>query len=131
MPKIHCHITSNGRSEVQDLYDASTMTMKANFTVALEFLQDQPREAWTRPSAAKLNKAPKGGFRDYFEIRFKSEGVQQRPIGYFGPKPNQFTVLVWAIEKGGKFVPSNWRSIADTRRKAIESGEASAKEFQC
>ena len=131
MPKIYSHVSATGRNELQNEYNASTLTMQASFTVALDFLHDQPRANWTRPSAAQLTKVGKGEFRDYFEIRFRAESAQQRPIGYFGPKENQFTILIWATEKGGRLVPPNWRSTADLRRKAIEAGEASVKEFEC
>lgn len=126
MPRFFCNV-SGQRNEVQSKYDDSTASMKANFTAAVEHLQDQPRDFWTRPKAAKLTKAGKGEFRDYFEIRFKSEGVQQRPIGYFGPSENQFTILIWAIEKGGNFVPEEWRKIADKRRKALDSKDDHVK----
>lgn len=127
MPKFHCHESASKRSDVQEQFDAATPTMQANFIAALEYLADQPRANWTRPKAAKLTKVEKSGFRDYFEIRFKAEGVQQRPIGYFGPLENQFTILIWATEKGSKFVPSDWRKTADIRRIAISEGKDNVK----
>lgn len=129
MPRFFCHV-SGQRNEVQSKYDDSTASMKANFMVAVEYLQEQPRDFWTRPKAAKLTRVGKGEFRDYFEIRFKSEGVQQRPIGYFGPSDNQFTILIWAIEKGSNFVPADWRKTADKRRNAIEGKIDDAKPLE-
>jgi hypothetical protein len=40
------------------------------------------------------------------ELKFKGEGVQQRPIG-FRSGQNEFTILLWAHEKENKFVPLN------------------------
>jgi hypothetical protein len=38
------------------------------------------------------------------EIRFKADGVQQRPLG-FRSNENEFTLLLWATEKSNRFVP--------------------------
>src|SRR5262245_30323025 len=107
MPKIKCYVSEAGRNEVQEHLDGSTATLQAELMVAIEYLSDQPRQNWTRPKAAKLT-AGKKEFRDYFEIRFFAENTQQRPIGYFGPGENEFTILIWAIEKGRKFFPKEW-----------------------
>lgn len=130
MPRILCHHSAGGHSEVQECYDAASAALQASFLVAVEYLQEQPRQNWVRPKAAKLQKGGKADFKEYFEIRFKCENVQQRPIGYFGPKENQFTILIWATEKGGKIRPTTWKTVADNRRIAIENGEDCAKDIQ-
>ena len=122
--RIHCYCQPNGRSDVQAEYDAGSSDLKANLDVALEFLRVRNRRDWTRPKAAKLSKG--GGYRDYFEIRFMANHVQQRPIGYFGPGHDVFTILLWATEKGGKLRPSDWHAIADRRRTEITNGSASS-----
>lgn len=130
MPKLLCHHSKLKRSEVQECYDAATESMKASFEVAIEYLQAQPRQNWVRPRAAKLQKGKENEFREYFEIRFKCDNVQQRPIGYFGPKENEFTILIWATEKGGKIIPTTWKKTADQRRISIDNGEDHAKKIE-
>lgn len=128
MPKIKCYVSEAGRSEVQEHVDNATDALQAELMVAIEYLRDQPRQNWTRPKAAKLS-ADKKEFRDYFEIRFVAENTQQRPIGYFGPGENEFTILIWVIEKDRKFIPKEWRSMADTRRTALDSGKATNRDL--
>ena len=70
------------------------------------------------------------GFKDFFEIRFKADNVQQRPIGYFCEKGINFIILIWAIEKGNKLKPEKWCEIANRRRKEIISGQATTKELK-
>jgi hypothetical protein len=58
------------------------------------------------------------------EIRFKGDNVQQRPLG-FRSGESEFTILFWATEKGGKFVPKNACERALRRKEQIQKGEAS------
>lgn len=125
--KIKCFVNSSGRCEVNKIYGDSSENVRAGLDVALDFLKLRERGAWIRPNAAKLSKVPKGGFRDFFEIRFKADDVQQRPIGFFGPKEDEFTIVLWATEKGNKFVPEGWYGIASRNRDAILNGKATVE----
>jgi len=51
------------------------------------------------------------------EIRFKADNVEQRPLGFHSGQ-NEYTLLCWSIEKGGKFVPKTICSTAIQRRAA-------------
>lgn len=126
--KIHRYTRSDGRSDVQDAYDKGSVELKAGLDVALEYLKARDRSDWRRPKAAKLAKTQ--GYRDYFEIRFMADKVQQRPIGYFGPKACVFTILLWATEKGGKLQPADWYDKAERRRALIERGTDASHELQ-
>lgn len=127
MWNICCYVTTSGKNEVQSTYDDGSYSLQAGFDVALKYLRMQDRQDWRRPKAARLNKNK--AFPDYYEIRFKADNVQQRPIGYFGPGSNDFTVLIWANEKGNRLQPTTWFDIAERRRKQIESGECDAISF--
>ena len=120
-------VDENGHKPVQSHYADSTDDLRVTFDVATDYLLAQHRGDWRRPAAAKLMKGK--GFRDYFEIRFKSGRLQQRPIGFFHPDDHTFVLLLWATEKGGKLQPENWRATADNRRKLIESGTVSPHLF--
>jgi len=122
------HYTSG---KIQEYYNRETDELKAQFDLAVSYLLKQPRKNWKRPKAAKLSKGEKGTFREYFEIRFKANKLQQRPIGYFGPGDKDFTILIWATEKGNKLRPEAWRKKADTARENIGKNEALyATEFE-
>jgi hypothetical protein len=124
MWNIKTYKSSGGKNDVQATYDAGTEELKAELEVELDYLKVRGREEWRRPYAAKLSKCNE--FRDFFEIRFCANRVQQRPIGYFGPNGNDFTILLWATEKGGKLKPADWCSKANRRRNEILNGTAEA-----
>jgi hypothetical protein len=56
-----------------------------------------------------------------YEIRIVSAGVQLRPLGYFGPRRREFTILLGAVEKGGRLEPREFCRIS-TRRREIVNG---------
>lgn len=117
MWKIKCYVSARGENDAQETYSSGTDDLKAELEVAISYLETRGREEWRRPHAHKLSKCTE--FRDFFEIRLFANGVQERPIGYFGPKPNEFTILLWAKEKGGKLKPVNWCEKANRFRKEI------------
>jgi hypothetical protein len=125
--KVFCE--PDGKNRIQDLYSGCPAT-QAGLDTAWGYLSDLSRELWANPRvhAAKLD-AAKNEFRDYYELRFKVKKVQQRPIGWFGPGADEFTILVWATEKGNKLSPLSWRKTADDRRDKISQGLANAIEF--
>jgi len=128
MLKIKCYESSSEKNEIQATYDSGTEELKAELEVALAYLKVRDRQDWRRPHAHKMSKCKK--FRDFFEIRFKANNLQQRPIGYFGPDKNDFTILIWATEKGGKLKPEDWFKIADRRRNEIINNEAKVKRLK-
>ena len=127
MWKINCCVSPSGKNEVQETYDSGSDNLKAEFEVELDYLKVRNREEWRRPHAAKLTKCKE--FRDFFEIRLFADSVQQRPIGYFGPNPNEFTILIWATEKGGQLIPKGWCKKANRLRKEIIDGTGSVPEL--
>lgn len=124
MTIIKCYESSRGKNEVQETYDSGTDALKAGLEVALAYLKVRNRQNWQRPHAAKMSKCEE--FRDFFEIRFKANNLQQRPIGYFGPGENDFTILIWATEKGNKLIPEEWCKKANRFRNEIINGTAQA-----
>lgn len=129
--KINCYCApGRDRAKAQQVYDAGSFDLNAAFDVEVNYLRKLPKTEWRRPSAAKLTKGKKNDFRDYYEIRFKADNVQQRPIGYFGPGENEFTILIWAHEKGNSIVPGQWRTQADNARSNIERDASYVREFE-
>lgn len=124
--KIKCYVSPTGRCDVQLAYDAGNDALKAAFEVALGYLTPLPRDKWIRPHAAKLDKQK---FRDFFEIRFKANNLQQRPVGFFGPQDDEFTIVMWLTEKGGRLIPTDWFESADRRRKEVIDGNASTQDM--
>lgn len=125
---INCYVSSSGKNEVQEVYDDGTDDLRAELEVALDYLTVRDRSEWRRPMAAKLSRC--NTFRDFFEIRCFANNVQQRPIGYFGPGANDFTILLWAIEKGNELIPLDWCKMADRRRKKLLAKTATTKKLE-
>lgn len=118
------------KSKAQQAYDSGSFDLQAAFDAEVNYLRKVGREDWRRPRAAKLTRGKKTDFRDYYEIRFMADNVQQRPIGYFGPGKNDFTILIWAHEKGNSIVPTKWRTQADNARDNLERDASYARKFQ-
>ncbi len=128
MWQIKCYVSPGGKNEIQNTYDSGNDDLKVELEVELEYLSVRDRELWLRPHAAKLSKCSE--FRDFFEIRLFANQVQQRPIGFFGPGQNEFTILLWAIEKGGELKPQEWCKKANRRRLQLIDGETIAKPLE-
>jgi hypothetical protein len=82
---------------------------------ALEFLAVRPREQWLRPEFDALHREGKG----LCEIRFKHGNRQYRPLGFFGPGRNEFTIVIGATKKGSRWDPVNAIETAQKRRAEI------------
>jgi hypothetical protein len=58
------------------------------------------------------------GYSGIYELIIKSGGVQYRPLGCYGPGNREFTVLIGAIEKGGK-IPKGILNSAVARKESV------------
>jgi hypothetical protein len=87
--------------------------VRAELDVLMMYLRQQPREGWTRPRYDILRGADGIG-----EIRFRSNRIEQRWFGYFGPGRNEFTFLLSAT-KTNRYEPRNAIVIARERRKVV------------
>lgn len=128
MWQIKCYVSPGGKNEIQETYDSGSDGLRAELEVGLTFLTPRSREEWRRPRVAKLSKCDE--FRDFFEIRLFADRVQYRPIGFFGPGQNEFTILIWAIEKGRKLIPEEWCAKANRRRKQLIAGQATSQSLK-
>jgi hypothetical protein len=98
---IKYYVAANGESSFKNWYDNLGEDVRAVFDARLLYLKQQPRNGWSRPHFSLLH-GPCAGLG---EIRFKAKKIQYRPLGFFGPGPNQFTLLVGAIERGDQLQP--------------------------
>ena len=76
-------------------------------------LRAYPKLPWPPQYVSALR-----GYRDIYELRVCSCGVQYRPLGCFGPAKKEFTILIGSIEKGGKLPKDDCETAAE-RRKTI------------
>lgn len=113
--KSYC--TSAGRNEVRDWYQSLTPALRAAVMARLLYLRQMPRQSWQRPYFALL----RGDGAGLGEVRLKLNNVQHRLIGYFGPDQGDFSILLVALEKGGKFIPRDTCAIAQRRKLDTQS----------
>jgi len=99
------------KSDIRDTYDSGTPKLKAHTLSRLKILAALPRAQWHEGYFKKLSGACEG----LWEIRFKADNVQQRPLG-FHVSETEFVILFWAREKGDKFVPKKACEISLKRK---------------
>ena len=123
--RFRTYVSETGRGEVQKHIDALDVEAAEFFRAAVRWLAPMPASEWHEPKAKKLH-----GYKELYEIRFKANGVQQRPIGFFGPESNQFTILIWATHKQRVYKPAEALDTADRRRKAVVTKTAGSTPLQ-
>lgn len=109
--------TTRGILVIEDWYKSLPPGAQATFDARREYLCDTPREEWINTYIKRLKESD-----SIYEIRFKYKNIQYRPLGFFGPNTGDFTFLVPANEKGGKFNPKDAIKMAEERRSAILKG---------
>lgn len=57
------------------------------------------------------------GWPGILELKIVCDGVQYRPLGFYGPERGQFSLLVGCVEKGR--IPKRLLEVADERRKLV------------
>jgi hypothetical protein len=77
---------------------------------------DEWSPVWTKPLRGKQCDG-------LVELRFKANKVQQRPLGFFGPGASEFTIVIWAIEKGDALVPKDACKIGKQREAEVRAGK--------
>jgi hypothetical protein len=94
------YVDLNGFSDVRSTWERGDKQLKAKFLSRLRILAQLTQDEWHDT----YHKALSGSCDGLSELRFKANGVQQRPLGFHSGY-REFTILVWATEKGGRFVP--------------------------
>jgi hypothetical protein len=118
-------VTEAGRDDVLDWYLTLPVTARAKFKTTMQNLVDQPRSMWSPPIVKPLT-----GYPGIYEIRFRIRRVVYRPLGFFGPGPNEFTFLFPATERGNDFNPPNADEIALKRKNLILSNTERARVYR-
>lgn len=110
-------------------YDALIEPGDSKCDDRLRYLRDQPPQMWRDPHAKKLSWECDEDCKDIYEIRFKSNNLQQRPMGYFGPGSDEFTVVIWVTHKERHSV-SNFCAKAKQRWADVRAGRVATKEVE-
>ena len=111
----------SGYSDVKETHDDGSKQLRARFFSKLKILAHLPRDEWHDVYFKNLS-GPCDGLS---ELRFKADGVQQRPLG-FHRTSTEFIILFWATEKGSRFVPLSACEKALARKLEILTGTSKA-----
>lgn len=106
---------------MREAYDGGSKQLRARFLSRVKSLAHLARDEWHDVYFKNLS-GPCDGLS---ELRFKADGVQQRPLG-FHLSNSEFVILLWATEKGGKFVPLSACEKALNRKQEILTGTSKA-----
>jgi len=128
---IKCYRSERGRELFYEAYLAQSFDARAELRAVINGLKDQPEiTGWARENGFDLLSGKKyRSYRGLAKLRFKADGVQHRPLGFFGPGIREFTLLIWATERGGAFHPRNVLDTALTRMNEIKGNRDQAYEY--
>jgi hypothetical protein len=119
---IKVYITASGVNYFQKWLDGLPKTAQADIDQRIRLLA--ATGFWQRPYAAKLK-----GYDEIWEIRILSGNVQYRPLGVFALGEKVFSLLIGAIEKGGRFEPKNAPKMAEKRRSLFLENKGHLDEY--
>jgi hypothetical protein len=123
---VRCVSTAGGRDLFDRDYSRQLVEVRAEFRAVLNgLLAQEDITGWCRPNGFdRLT----GKYRELGKLRFKVANVQHRPLGFFGPERKNFTLLIWATERDGKFNPPNLRETALQRMAHVKQNRWRANE---
>jgi hypothetical protein len=118
MPLIwsfRCYVKPDGTDVIRRWYeDEAGNQTKARFLSKLKILGHLPWLEWNETYHKELH----GDCAGLGELRFKADGVQQRPLG-FRSGEREFTILLCAKERSNKFNPRNACAIGLARKAEV------------
>ena len=129
--KLKGYVENDGQSVVRQWCNSVDDIVWLAFETDLDYLCGQLPDKWKRPWVGTLSggkRQRKAGCAGLYELRFEVGNVQHRPLFYYSDEM-EITILFFAEERGGDFVPRNACEIAKTRRRLIESDKERAREF--
>lgn len=112
--RFRCFVTAGGVDAIRSHVEAQTKELQGRFLSRMRILAQLPQGEWHDTYYKRLV----GPWDGLAEVRFKANGVQQRPLG-FHSGDREFTLLYWATEKGDKFVPKSACDIALERKSNV------------
>jgi hypothetical protein len=122
--RFRCYVSGGGTDEIRTWYEAQSKRLQQKFLDRVLALRGLPPEEWTPPLFRWL----RGNGQGLGEVRFKVEGIQQRPLGFRGPEPDVFTLLFLAREKNDRFIPKNAIEIALRLKTQVENDKGFCNE---
>ena len=112
MWRFRTYLNDGGKGVVQKSIDGLSDKGREMFKAQLRYLASTSTpEDWHEPHAKKMH-----GYAGMYEIRFRDGNRQQRALGYFGPGPDDFTIVMLCSKKQNDYDPHSALNTADSRR---------------
>jgi len=125
--EVRCFANARGEDLFDQDYRRQTPEVRAEFRATLNGLLAQPDIiGWSRANGFDRLSGKK--FRALGKLRFKVRNVQHRPLGFFGPGRQAYTLLIWATERDGKYAPPGIRERALRRMADVQRNPGRAHE---
>lgn len=113
------------RSWLDSLPKAAKAKAKAEINALILVLKEKDVDSFTRADKVGLLRGPCSGL---IELIIEVNGVQYRPIGWYGPDRKEITLLAGAKEKDNQLIPS---STCDTALERQSLVQADKRRYSC
>ncbi len=113
---------NNLHSEIEKWLNSLPVSGRAAIERRVSYLEVTLR--WPMNYARKYKSHKK-----LYEIKVIHKNTQYRPLGFFGPGPREFTLLVGAEEHGDKLDPKNAPKLAVNRMDLINKDRGYLDDF--
>src|SRR4051812_26794995 len=113
---LKCFASVRGKNQILEWYEDQTPAVRAAFREFVEAMAQQPFERWGPPMTATLH----GKWSALHKFKIRVERMQLRPLGFFGPGRNEYTILYPAREQDRDWVPRDSRDQALKRMRAVQ-----------
>lgn len=125
---IYDFIDHRGQNAVVAALDGFPVNAKAAINAFITFIEVTPPPFDRRLVKPLRNRNGERG-KGLSEFRIANQGVQYRPIIWYGPnsREHEIVILAVAIEKNGRFVPHGIIDTCWTRVSRIQNHEAQLK----
>lgn len=111
------YVDARGVNVISGWLNGHGPRVKAKFVQRVKYLEATPPGQWKRPEVAPLA----GECTGLFEIRALVANVQRRLLGFYNQdRWREATLVVGAVERGGKFEPASTCEVAQHRRHRVE-----------
>jgi hypothetical protein len=121
--RFMAYISEAGTNLILKWYESLDEDAQADFDITLNILAGT--QDWR---GLKQFKILSGKYVNLGEIRFVTNKVQYRPVGYFGPNTRQFTLLIGCSKKGRVYKPPDAFDTALKRLSLFRQGRGSIHE---
>ena len=112
--RILNYLNERGENEIRNWIRSLPPKARAKVANRILLLQTWPGATWPLQYVSALR-----GFKGIHEFRVVFSGVQYRPLGCYGPGEREYTLLLGAIEKGGRLEPLGACETAVARRMIV------------